>query len=94
MDYRAMARALEAKALRQIRAADRDRLLLLSEAAKILATHEYFARRAQHYEQMAQSFLGESPQRADLLMLAHRMRERSNRLVRLSDSTPENSPAL
>lgn len=90
LDYKKTAERLAKRAMTHPNPQERERLRLLSAAAELLALQQqkaaYFARRAQHYEQMAQSEPDES--RARLLRLADSMQKRCNLLARQSSLMP------
>lgn len=97
MNYQETATKLAKRAMTHPDPRERERLRLLSAAAALLARQqrkaEYFARRAQHYEQMALSEPADSPRRADLMYLANAQQKRCNQLERVSSLTPPDSLA-
>lgn len=92
MNYQETAKALAKRAMTHPDPAMRERLRLLSAAAELLARQQqkaaYFARRAQHYEQMAQSEPEESQTKRELLYLADSMQKRYNLWARQNSLTP------
>lgn len=89
MNYQETARTLAKRAMTHPDPAMREKLRLLSAAAalleQMLAKAESFARRAQHYEQMAQFEPEGSRRQRELLLLAGEMQRRC------SQSAPQNS---
>ena len=95
MEYRKTAEILARRAMINPNPQMRERLRLLSAAATLLDRQrqkaEFYAKRAQHYETMAQSEPGESRARREALFLADAMQKRSNLLARQSSLTPPDS---
>ena len=94
MEYRKTAEILARRAMINPNPQMRERLRLLSAAATLLDRQqqkaEFYAKRAQHYETMAQSEPDES-RRKGALYVADAMQKRSNLLARQSSLTPPDS---
>ena len=92
LDYKKTAERLAKRAMTHPNPQERERLRLLSAAAELLARQQqkaaYFARRAQHYEQMAQSEPEESQAKREALYLADSMQKRYNLWARQNSLTP------